>query len=59
MPKKSPWNESNMEIWREYNAVFESKRNHETQINKREKLDERKITDKKMKTTYNNPKKNE
>lgn len=44
MPKKSPWNESNMEIWREYNAVFELKRNHETQINKREKLDERNST---------------
>lgn len=42
--QKSPWNESNMEIWREYNAVFELKRNHETQINKREKLDERNST---------------
>lgn len=48
-----------MEIWREYNAVFELKRNHETQINKREKLDERKSTHKKMKTTYNNSEKNE
>lgn len=28
--QKSPWNESNMEIWREYNAVFELKRNHDS-----------------------------